>query len=84
MQYLSFKDTVDHAIAAIMNTRDLYDSVADAVYYGARDDRAKFGELCAEFALCDMQDVRAVFPWLNVGYEHVCAALDRIVGEWEE
>lgn len=83
MQRLSFDETVDHVCAAINNTRELYESVADAVYYGAGESRAKFGELCAEFALCDMEAISAVFPWLHVGYEHVCAALARIVEEWE-
>lgn len=83
MQRLSFDETVDHASAAIMNNREMYESVADAVHYGARDDRAKFGELCAEFALCDLQAIRSTFPWLSMGYEHVCAALARIVDEWE-
>ena len=82
-QFLTFDETVDRVRFAINNTRDLYESVADAVYYGAGESRAKFGELCAEFALCDMQAVRSVFPWLHVGYEHVCAALARIVEELE-
>lgn len=82
MQTLSRQETVDHVRAAIENDRDMYEDVAAAVWCGAKDDPAKFGELCVEFALGHMGDVRAAFPWLALGYEHVCAALASMVEGW--
>ena len=83
MQRLCFKDTVDHVVAAINNNRELRECIASAVYYGVRDDRARFGKLCVKFALYGMDDIRDALPWLYVDREHVCAALDRILNEWE-
>ena len=80
---ISYQETVDHVKAAIANDREMYRNVLDAVYCGAKEKRTEFAQLCIEFCLCEMQNIRKAWPWLSFHYEHVCDALDRIVSEVE-
>ena len=83
MSRMTFEETVQYVRAAIDNDIDMYTSLCSNVDLIKQHGRRYFGELCVEFALLDMPKIRNAFPWLEFGYEHLCAALDELVSDFE-